>query len=125
VLPPPLRVLHCDDSSSYRLLVEDWFEDYDDVRLVHSTSSVEDAVTHARSLRPDVVVTDTFGSLSAVAVIRRLHEAAPTACVLLLTGYLQRQLHREVVASVDCVITKGIDEEELIAALRSLARPAS
>jgi DNA-binding NarL/FixJ family response regulator len=115
-----LRVLHCDDSRSFLVLVQDWFEDYDDLELVCSTSEIREAVRGAKELAPDVIVTDTFGSPSTAEFVLCLRDAAPGCRVVLFTGYLLSQLHPDVVAAVDRVVVKGIDEQALVAVLRSL-----
>lgn len=118
----PLRIVHCDDSESFSLLVRDWLEDHPDVEVVHTAHGIREAIDRVREVQPDVVVTDTLGASSDPRYLTWLRDAAPRARLVVFTGYLRSQLHPDVVALADAIVTKGIDESELVRVLRSLPR---
>jgi DNA-binding NarL/FixJ family response regulator len=120
----PLRVVHCDDSPSFLMLMRHWFEDHPDVRIVHSALGIRDAIEHVRALRPDLIISDTLGSATDPSHLRWLREAAPGARLVIFTGYLERQLDPALRAVADRVVTKGVDERELLAAIRAITGAA-
>jgi len=57
-----------------------------DVTVVGETGNVEQALTLAQTLAPDVIVVDIeMRGAESVEVIKRLRAAAPVACVIVLT----------------------------------------
>jgi DNA-binding NarL/FixJ family response regulator len=116
----PLRIVHCDDSPSFLMLARHWLEDHPDLEITYSALGVRDAIEHVRALQPDVVITDTFGSAHDATYLGWLHDAAPSAQLVILTGYREDQLGEELRVVADAVVTKQHDERELVAALRRL-----
>ncbi len=116
----PLRIVHCDDSADVLILFEHWLEDHPDLELVASAHGIRAAIEDARRLQPDVIVTDTMGMTGNGAFLGWLRDAAPGAALVLFTGYEAFQLDPAVVAHVDRIVTKKVDETELVAQLRSL-----
>ena len=116
----PLRIVHCDDSADFIALVADWLEDHDDLDLVASALGMRVAIEQVREHQPDVVVTDTMGVYGAERYVTMLRESAPTAAIVLFTGYERFQLRAGIVELVDRAVTKGFDETELVDVLRSL-----
>jgi len=115
-----VRIFCCDDSESFLVLLEDWLEDHDDVELVGTATTREDALARVAHARADVVVTDTFAPFGDVAFLEALKAAAPGVPLVLYTGYTADQLTREVVRAVDAVVVKSADEMPLVRALRAL-----
>ena len=116
----PLRIVHCDDSPSFLTLARHWLGDHPDLEIVHSALGIRDAIEHVRALQPDVVVTDTFGSAHDPTHLGWLHDAAPSARLVIFTGYRATQLGEELRVVADAVVTKQHDERELVAVLRRL-----
>ena len=54
------------------------------------------------------------------ALLGWLNDAAPSAAIVLFTGYEQHQLSAAIAGRADAVVTKRVDETELVAALRAL-----
>jgi DNA-binding NarL/FixJ family response regulator len=117
----PRRIVHCDDSPSFLMLMRHWLEDHEDLELVHSALGIRDAIEQVRALQPDVVVTDTFGSATDPTYLGWLRDAAPAAVVVIHTGYVESQLGPELRDVADAVVTKQHDERELVAAIRRLS----
>ena len=118
----PLRIVHCDDSPDVIRLVEDWFQDHPDLRLLASALGMRASVEQVRAHQPDVVVTDTMGVTGAEVFLGMLREVAPDARIVLHTGYQPFQLRPAIRELVDAIVTKGFDETELDAVLRALPR---
>jgi DNA-binding NarL/FixJ family response regulator len=116
-----LRIVHCDDSPSFLMLMRHWLEDHPGLQIVHSALGIRDAIEHVRALQPDVVVTDTFGSATDASYLRWLREAAPGARLVIFTGYLPTQLGPELGEVADAVVTKHVDEREVVDAIRRVA----
>jgi len=121
-VPAPLRIIHCDDSPDFLLLVEHWFEDHPDLEIVASALGIRAAIELVERHRPDVVVTDTLGSPRDASLLRWLHDAAPDARLVIFTGYASQQLAPDLACLADAIVSKTADERELVAALRSLPR---
>jgi chemotaxis response regulator CheB len=49
-----VRVLHCDDSEAFRVLVREMLHDEDGIDLVGEADGAESAIAQARALAPDV-----------------------------------------------------------------------
>jgi DNA-binding NarL/FixJ family response regulator len=118
----PLRIVHCDDSEDVIGLVDDWFGDHPDLDLVASALGMQAALEQAQARQPDAIVTDTMGLIGGETYLRMLRGAAPHAAIVLYTGYERFQLRPTIVELVDRIVTKDIDETELVAALRDLPR---
>ena len=116
---PPLRIVHCDDSDDVLVLLEHWLEDHPDLELVASAHGIRAAIEAARAHQPDVIVTDTMGMGGSETFLGWLHDAAPSARIVLFTGYERHQLGA-VAERADAVVTKRVDEVELVAAVRAL-----
>jgi DNA-binding NarL/FixJ family response regulator len=104
------------------MLTRHWLEDHPDLTIVHSALGVRDAIEHVQALQPDVVVTDTFGSAQDPTYLGWLHDAAPSARLVIFTGYREDQIGRELRLVADAVVTKGHDERQLVATLRRITR---
>lgn len=86
MVPPAVRVFHCDDSSAFRVLVREMLHDLGGVELVGEASSLDEALAALPQVRVDVVLVDEFSSERQSDVLRLLREAAPQARMLLYTG---------------------------------------
>jgi DNA-binding NarL/FixJ family response regulator len=80
-----VRVLHCDDSSSFRALIRAELEDDDDIEIVGEAADVDVAVAMAGATRPDVVLLDLL-DVDRDAV-RELERVAPDVRVVVLSGH--------------------------------------
>lgn len=119
-MPKPLRIVHCDDAPDVLMLVEHWLEDHSDLELVASAPGLRAALAHVQAQQPDVAVTDTMSMTQGEEFLGWLRAAAPAAAIVLYTGYERHQLGLRIVQLVDRVVTKQIDEADLVATLRSL-----
>jgi two-component system, NarL family, nitrate/nitrite response regulator NarL len=83
---PPVRILHCDDSPTYRALLRAWLGN--DPRLVVAEAEDgEQAIAQARADPPDVIVLDNhMPRCTGLEALGRLRAAAPLALVYMLSS---------------------------------------
>jgi DNA-binding NarL/FixJ family response regulator len=80
-----VRVLHCDDSASFRALIRAELEDDADIEIVGEAPDVDVAVQVAGETRPDIVLLDLLDvDRDAVG---ELQEVAPEVRVVVLSGH--------------------------------------
>jgi DNA-binding NarL/FixJ family response regulator len=80
-----VRVLHCDDSPSYRALIRAELEDDADIEIVAEAGDVDGAVSLAGTTRPDVVLLDLLDSERDA--VGELAQVAPGVRVVVLSGH--------------------------------------
>ena len=94
-----------------------------DVTVVGETGRAEAALVLSQTLNPDVVVIDVarLGTGSA-NIIQQLHEASPTAAIVVLTLYSDQDTHtRAREAGAEAFLEKHGGAADLLQAIRQLA----
>lgn len=80
-----VRILHCDDSASFRALIRAELEDDADLKIVAEAATVDAAVRVAGLQRPDIVLLDLLDvDRDAVGELRTV---APGVQVVVLSGH--------------------------------------
>src|ERR1700712_2748037 len=80
-----VRVLHCDDSASFRALIRAELEDDADIEIVGEAADVDVAVRVAGETRPDIVLLDLLDvDRDAVGELQRV---VPDVRVVVLSGH--------------------------------------
>jgi len=121
VVPPPIRIVACDDSPDFIELLTHWLEDYDEIELVGTAEDERAAAQLVEAEQPDVIVSDAFRPGGNPEYLRTLRSVSPGSRLLLHTGYEAYQLAEAVTELADIVVTKGFDEGDLIDGIRRLA----
>jgi DNA-binding NarL/FixJ family response regulator len=119
-----IRVLIADDHPLVREAVKVRLSVEDDLEVVGEASDGTRAVELGKALAPDLVVLDLhMPGLSGSELVSAVRGAAPASRILVLTGSLERRMVRDVLAAgADGYVLKEDETEELVSALRRVAR---
>lgn len=118
-----MRVLIVDDHPLFRDGVSGLLASVPDTVVVGTAATAEEAVREATLTRPDVVLLDlNLPGGSGLNAIPRIAAACPGAAVLVLTMLEDdRSLTEALRAGASGYLLKGVGQEELLAALRTVA----
>ena len=96
----------------------------EDIKVTGEAHDAAGAIEQARALRPDVILLDLrMPGASGVQAIRRLREQEWLGAVLILTSYGDQAYVRQAIeAGADGYLLKNAPTEDLIAAIRAVAR---
>ena len=96
----------------------------EDIKVTGEAHDAAGAIERARALKPDVILLDLrMPGASGVQAIRRLREQEWPGAVLILTSYGDQAYVRQAIeAGADGYLLKNAPTEELIAAIRAVAR---
>ena len=118
-----IRLLLVDDRSAVRTGLKIWLSLEPDLEVVGEASDGAEAISLARTLRPDVVLMDVeMPGMDGISATAALHSAAPQSAVVILTLYddtATRTLARE--AGAAAFVAKHQMEETLLAEIRRVA----
>jgi DNA-binding NarL/FixJ family response regulator len=84
-----IRLFHCDDSESMRLLIREQFASNERVEVVGGAPDPQAAVSGAAEVQPDVVLLDLLDPVNAERLVSDLRAAAPRARIVVYSGYPQ------------------------------------
>jgi DNA-binding NarL/FixJ family response regulator len=119
-----IRVLLIDDHPVVRAGVRTLLESDSDLEVVGDTDSGARAVSLARKLRPDVVLTDLLlPDLDGVAVTQSIRAELPDAQVVILTSVAEEDASvvRAIRAGAIGYVLKSADVHLLVRAIRAAA----
>src|SRR5438874_9388712 len=119
----PVRVLVADDNGLFRDGLVGLLSRLDDIEVVGSAGSGEEAIRRAPVLRPDVVLMDVaMPGMGGVETTRRLLADLPQAAVCMLTVSEQEaDLFAAVRAGARGYLVKTVALEDLARAIHALA----
>ena len=117
---PPIRLVLVEDNDTFRTTLELLFAMRDDLDVVASIGSGEEAARVCAELRPDVVLMDyRMPRLNGAEATRAVLEVCPTARVICLTASVSGEEVDELEeAGVVACVTKDQDFEYLLATIR-------
>jgi len=99
-----VRVFHCDDSSSFRVLVREILGGYDDVEIVGEAGSPEEALAGLGAAQPDVVLLDLLPPGPRDSLVMEIRQLVPQARIVVYSGYpvtVSRDRHPDACAYLD------------------------
>jgi DNA-binding NarL/FixJ family response regulator len=125
-----IRILIVDDHEVVRLGLRSALDTADDFRIVAEAATAAEAVSEARSVRPDVVLMDVrlgpgddAGGINACRTIR---DELPEVAVLMFSSFSGRAaVLASIMAGASGYLTKNLGLAELRDAIRSAAKGES
>jgi len=119
---PAIRVLLVDDQQIIRDVLRRMLELEDDIEVVGESATVEDALTQADLLSPDIVLMDIkMPERDGIEATRRLKEKQPACNIIMLTLY-EEYIAEAIEAGAVGYLLKDIKRDELIRAIRAVQR---
>jgi len=115
-----IRVFHCDDSEAFTRLVAFWLSEHDDIDHVGAAHTAEAALAALPEVNADVVLLDTLGRPGDDTLLLAVREAAPTARVIVYSGYVRLMQEGALGHEADAYLEKGDEDGPLIEAIRSV-----
>ena len=111
-----IRIYHCDDSTSFRVLVSEVLAVEDGLELVGQAADGAQAVAGVAAATPDVVLLDVVVDGGGDGLVDRLRAEAPQARILVLSGHPDP----DALAGADARLDKQDAVVGLPAAIRAL-----
>jgi DNA-binding NarL/FixJ family response regulator len=124
--PMPIKVLITDDHPVVRQGLRSMLAT-DDIEIVGEAASGSEAVAMTEQLTPDVVLMDIrMPDMDGLAAMAEMKKHNARAAVIVLTTYHNvRYLVRAVIYGAAAYLLKGISREELLSAVRTVAKGES
>jgi DNA-binding NarL/FixJ family response regulator len=109
-----------EDDPSVRRLLQEWIEDSKDFRCISAFESAEAAVSPVFDTKPAVVLVDiNLPGMNGVEFVQRMKPRLPDTQFVVLTVHEDTDhIFNALAAGASGYLLKGIDREELVAALR-------
>jgi two-component system, NarL family, response regulator NreC len=122
-----IRVLLADDHKMVRQGFRLILLSQDDMEVVGEAGNGREAIELAKALSPDVIIMDvTMPELNGIEATRRIRDVSPYIRVLALSVHRESVYVREIIrAGAEGYLLKESADEELLAAVRALARGQS
>ena len=119
-----LQILIVDDHPLSRFGIRNQLKDADDIVIAGEAEDGDVALQKVRELHPDVLILDLFiPIISGFEVIKTVRKEFPDVRVLILTAYEQEEyLYQALEFGAEGYLLKSIEKEELIAAIRTVAK---
>jgi DNA-binding NarL/FixJ family response regulator len=117
------RCLVVDDHSVLREGLAILFGDADDLELVGTVTSGEEAVEAVRELQPQIVLMDVrLPGIDGVSTVKRIHLAAPSVQFVIFSAYGDKRLLSDAIAAgARGYVMKGSPPADLLRAIRTVA----
>jgi len=95
----------------------------DELELVGTVTTGEEALDAIEKLQPDVVVMDVrLPGIDGVSAVKRIHEAAPDVQIVMFSAYGDRRLLSDAIhAGAKGYVMKGSPPEDLMRAIKTVA----
>jgi two-component system, NarL family, response regulator DevR len=122
-----LRVLLVDDHEVVRAGLRSLLDAEDDIEVAGEAGTVEEALTRAPALRPDVAVLDLrIPGGDGITLCRELRSRMPNLACLILTSYADEEaMSAAVLAGASGYVLKQVLGSDLVADLRQVGEGKS
>ncbi len=123
-MPPKIRILVADDHTLIRRGIVGLLNAQPDMEVIDEAGTGREAVAKAEAASPDVVLLDVaMPDLNGLGATRMIKAQSPGAQVLILTMHDREDyLFQALRAGASGYVLKGADIEDLLTAVRSVAR---
>lgn len=117
-----IKILLTDDHKLIREGVEAMLKGTEDIEVIGSVPSGEDAINEVNNNRPDVILMDILmGGMTGIEATRWIKESDPTIKIVILTMEISKDYVSAAIKSgVDGYLPKDVDKETLIQAIRTV-----
>jgi DNA-binding NarL/FixJ family response regulator len=96
----------------------------DDIEVIGSVPSGEEAINYVRESRPDLILMDIMmGGMTGIEATRWIKDFDPTIKIVLLTMEISKEyVSASIKSGVDGYLPKDIDKETVIEAIRKVTK---
>ena len=117
------KCLGVDDHSVVRQGLDILFGTIDDLELVGTVGTGEEAIEAVREHQPQVVLIDVrLPGIDGVSVVKRIHAVAPNVQFVMFSAYGDKRLLSDAIAAgARGYVMKGSPPEDLLRAIRTVA----
>jgi DNA-binding NarL/FixJ family response regulator len=117
-----IKVLLVDDHKLIRDGIEAMLHNTEDIEIIASVSSGEEAINEVRQNKPDVILMDIMmGGMTGVEATRWVKEFDSTVKVVLVTMEISKEyVSAGIKSGVDGYLPKDIDKDTLLDAVRTV-----
>jgi DNA-binding NarL/FixJ family response regulator len=119
-----IKILLVDDHQLIRDGIRSMVKDVEDVEIIGSVSSGEEAINEVRVRRPDVILMDiVMGGMTGLEATRWIKEDEPGIKIVLVTMEISKEyVSAGIKSGVDGYLPKDVDHETLIEAIHTVHR---
>jgi DNA-binding NarL/FixJ family response regulator len=120
--PEKIKILLCDDHKLIRDGIESMLLNTDDIEVIGSVSSGENAINEVRQNRPDLILMDIMmGGMTGIEATRWIKGFDPAIKIILVTMEISKEyISAGIKSGVDGYLPKDIDKETLLDAVRTV-----
>ena len=120
---PRTRCLGVDDHPVVRQGLDLLFGQLDDLELVATVETGEEALDAVARLQPQVVLIDVrLPGIDGISALKRIHEAAPSVHFVVFSAYGDKRLLSDAIAAgARGYVMKGSPPDDLLRAIRTVA----
>ena len=117
------RCLGVDDHAVVRQGLALLFNGNDEVELIGTVTTGEEAIEAIERLQPEVVVMDVrLPGIDGVSSVKRIHQAAPNVQIVMFSAYGDKRLLSDAIAAgAKGYVMKGSPPEDLLRAIKTVA----
>src|ERR671934_608868 len=123
-MAPRTRCLGVDDHPVVRQGLDLLFGQLDDLELVGTVETGEEAIEAAARLMPQIVLIDVrLPGIDGISAVKRIHEAAPSVSFVVFSAYGDKRLLSDAIAAgARGYVMKGSPPEDLLRAIRTVTQ---
>ncbi|HEX8855801.1 MAG TPA: response regulator transcription factor [Thermoleophilaceae bacterium] len=116
------RCLGVDDHPVVRQGLDLLFGELDDLELVGTVTTGEEALAAVKRLKPQVVLVDVrLPGIDGISTLKRIHEEAPEVALVVFSAYGDKRLLSDAIAAgARGYVMKGSPPEDLLRAIRTV-----